>query len=440
MLQRNKNKKWMGFLLVLLLILGSTTTTFRQFTDFPAEIRLFQGQFQKLHLSMPVSATASISNPDVIQVNGSAQRHVPVDLHQPVSLFSHTSGKALLTLKLFGTLPIKKVNVSVYPEVKVIPGGQSIGVKLKSSGVLVVGHHLVDADRDSKSPAEQADIRAGDYLVRMNGKVIHEVVDVVKAVEEAGKNKKPLEIILIRDGKEKQVSVTPAYDKKERVYRLGIYIRDSAAGVGTLTFYDPKRHVYGALGHVISDIDTGQPILVGSGKIVQSNVTSIQKGESGEPGEKRAIFFQEEKVLGNITKNTPFGIFGKMKGDTAQKLQAEPIPVALAEQVKQGPAKILTVVEGQKVEAFDIQILHVLRQKFPATKGLIIKVTDPRLLDKTGGIVQGMSGSPIIQDGKLVGAVTHVSVNTLRQILRILVKSRIYCTTAHSNSQRLGPS
>lgn len=406
-----QKRKQLGFLLVLLLILGSTTTTFQQFTHFPAELRLFQGQFQKLQLSMPVLATANISNPAVVQLNGSHQAEVPVDLQKPMIVSSQASGRSSLTLNLFGTVPIKKVNVQVLPEVKVIPGGQSIGVKLKSSGVLVVGHHLVRAKEKESSPAEQADIRVGDYLVRINGQMIQQVSEVAEAVEQAGKANKQLEITLLRDGEEKKVVIHPSFDQKEQAYRLGLYIRDSAAGVGTLTFFDPKRGVYGALGHVITDMDTSQPIRVGDGKIIQSNVTSIQKGASGEPGQKRAIFFQENQVLGNITKNTPFGIFGKMHHLPAKGLGVQPIPVALAEQVKEGPAQILTVVEGQRVEAFHIQITHVLRQKFPATKGLIIKVTDPRLLEKTGGIVQGMSGSPIIQDGKLVGAVTHVFVN-----------------------------
>ncbi|MGE5702682.1 MAG: SpoIVB peptidase, partial [Clostridia bacterium] len=194
-------------------------------------------------------------------------------------------------------------------------------------------------------------------------------------------------------------------------YRMGLYIRDSAAGVGTLTFYEPKSGAYGALGHVISDVDTGQAIVVGDGQIVQASVTSIEKGESGNPGEKFARFYNESVVLGNITKNTPFGIFGKMKESPKRSYYQEAIPVALAEQVQEGPAKILTVVDGQRVEEFDIEIVNVVKQHFPATKGMIIRVTDKRLLDKTGGIVQGMSGSPIIQNGKLVGAVTHVFVN-----------------------------
>jgi stage IV sporulation protein B len=192
---------------------------------------------------------------------------------------------------------------------------------------------------------------------------------------------------------------------------MGLYIRDSAAGVGTLTFYEPESKKYGALGHVISDMDTGKPIAIGEGHVVQSSVTSIEKGRNGAPGEKYAIFRNEKVKLGNIEKNTPFGIFGTMNQLPENALETTPIPIAFGEQVKAGPAEIYTVVDGQKVEKFKIEIVNVIPQKYPATKGLILKVTDPVLLKKTGGIVQGMSGSPIIQDGKLVGAVTHVFVN-----------------------------
>lgn len=380
----------------------------RQLLDFPSEVRLFKGQEQKLSLHMPVTASALISNPDIVHVNGSPLLSVPVDLQRPISLKTHKVGKTNLTLKLFGTLPITKVNVRVMPKLEVIPGGQSIGVKLKSKGVLVVGHHLV---HNSSNKVQHADIRVGDYLVSLNGKPVSEVKDVADVVEKAGRSNKFLEIALLREGKSRKVTLRPVFDKKEHAYRLGVFIRDSAAGVGTLTFFDPKHKVYGALGHMITDIDTGQTFKVRQGTVCHSSVTSIQKGESGEPGEKRAIFFQEGKILGNITKNTPFGIFGSMQKFPDNSYQLKPVPVALGEQVKKGPAKILTVINGQKVQAFDIKITHVLHQKYPATKGLVIKVTDPRLLSKTGGIVQGMSGSPILQGGKLVGAVTHVFVN-----------------------------
>ncbi|MGA8941757.1 MAG: SpoIVB peptidase [Thermoactinomyces sp.] len=407
-MQRQGKQKWFGFLLVLLLIMGSTTNAFQQFTQFPQEIRLFQGEWKQLHLSIP--ATADVSDPGILHIDGSDQTQNLKNLRHSFTLFTKTAGKTWLTVKLFGTLPIKKVQIQVYPRLKVIPGGQSIGVKLHSKGVIVVGHHRVQTGGYKvKSPAETADIRVGDYLIELNGQAVRRVQDVSNIVEKSGT--KPIRVTLLRDGKRKITTIQAVRDVKDHCYRLGLYIRDSAAGVGTLTFFDPKQHVYGALGHVVTDLDTGHPILVGDGKIVKSNVTSIQKGESGEPGEKRAIFFQENQVLGNIKQNTPFGIFGQMEKAPDNGKFDKPIPIALAEQVKEGPAKILTVVEGQKVEEYDIEIVHVIKQKYPATKGLIIRVTDPRLLKKTGGIVQGMSGSPIIQDGKLIGAVTHVFVN-----------------------------
>ncbi|MGV3464176.1 MAG: SpoIVB peptidase, partial [Heyndrickxia sp.] len=168
---------------------------------------------------------------------------------------------------------------------------------------------------------------------------------------------------------------------------------------------------YGALGHVISDMDTKKPIVVEDGQIVKSTVTSIEKGSNGNPGEKLARFSSDREVIGDIKQNSPFGIFGNLHKVIKNGKYDKPLPIALSDQVKEGPAKILTVVNGDKVEAFDIEVVSTIPQKFPATKGMIIKVTDPKLLEKTGGIVQGMSGSPIIQDGKLIGAVTHVFVN-----------------------------
>jgi stage IV sporulation protein B len=371
---------------------------------------MFEGSLQQLRVSMPVMGTLINSNPDILHVNGAEAREVSVDLSKPVSVEPRRAGEAQLQLK-WKNIPLKAVKVNVLPDLRVIPGGQSIGVKLQTAGVLVVGHHLVDNGKEKFSPGEQAGVHVGDMIIKMNDLYINDMTDVKKLVNEAGAKQEPLQLLVVR-GKEKlTLTLTPAKDRKDNEYRMGLYIRDSAAGVGTLTFFEPNSKAYGALGHVISDVDTGQAIAVGDGQIVQASVTSIEKGQSGNPGEKFARFYNESEILGSITKNTPFGIFGKMKEEPKRSLYREPIPVALAEQVKEGPAKILTVVDGQKVEEFDIQIVNVVKQHFPATKGMIIKITDKRLLEKTGGIVQGMSGSPIIQNGKMVGAVTHVFVN-----------------------------
>lgn len=297
-------------------------------------------------------------------------------------------------------------------ELKVIPGGQTIGVKVKSAGVLVVGHHLIQVSGQSKiSPGENSGLMPGDLMISMNGVKLDEVSKVAKLVEQAGRSNDSLSIVYKRGGKEHTARLKPAYDRTDKVWRLGLYIRDSAAGVGTLTFYAPKQGVYGALGHVITDMNTGTPIVVGSGHIVQSSVTSIAKSQDGDPGEKRAHFLKESQVLGNVESNTDFGIFGKMTRNPEHSLYQEPIPVAMSTEVKEGPAQILTVVDGQQVERFNVEIIHVARQATPATKGMVLRITDPRLLDKTGGIVQGMSGSPIVQNGRLIGAVTHVFVN-----------------------------
>lgn len=389
----------------------SFTTTFQSFVNFPKEIRMFESAIKHLNLSLPISATVSSSNSNVIEVNGE-QGNFNTDLSQALILNPKQEGSSTVTLKLLGILPIKTVNVNVLRDVLVIPGGQTIGVKLKSAGVMVVGHHSIKLNNtNTVSPAEQAGIRIGDLIVKIDGQDVKSVNEVADKVNKLGKSKESIEMELIRNKKRLIVNVKPILDKKADLYRLGLYIRDTAKGVGTLTFYDPKTQFYGALGHVITDVDTHDPIVVGGGEILYSNVVSIDKGTSGKPGGKRAIFPDEKAIIGNITKNTPFGIFGKMYKEPINGLIKKPIPIALPEEVVEGPAEILTVIEGQKVEKFKIEIVNVVNQKFPATKGMIIKVVDPRLLEKTGGIVQGMSGSPIIQNGKLVGVVTHVFIN-----------------------------
>ncbi|KEQ22909.1 serine peptidase [Paenibacillus tyrfis] len=408
----NHRKRLIGLLLVLFVCLGSLTTPFRSFASFPEELRLFTGQQTQLKLAMPVSAQVTVNHPEVLKVNGSARHSFQVDLHHPIALESYQAGQAEMKLKLFGKIPFKTVKVNVVPDLKVIPGGQTIGVKLKSAGIMIVGHHLVAIADDRKtSPGEEAKVQLGDLIVKMNGKTVSDVSRVADLVKTAGEDKKPIMLTIRRGNETLDIPITPAYDTVDKAYRLGLYIRDSAAGVGTLTFYAPDQRVYGALGHVITDMDTQVPIMVGNGEIVHSNVTSISKSQNGEPGEKRAQFSKESRAIGNIEKNTQFGIFGKMFDTPGHSYSEKALPVAFAEEVKEGPAQIYTVVNGQKVEKFDIEVVHVAKQEYPATKGMVIKITDSRLLDKTGGIVQGMSGSPIIQNGKVIGAVTHVFVN-----------------------------
>lgn len=404
-------KRIFGLILVIIVGLIGVSTPMQQIAAFPNELRLFTGQSKNVQLSVPVHAELTY-DPKSLQVNGSTQSSLSVSLKEPLSLHSYQIGQTHMKVKLFGKIPFKTVKVDVVPDLRVVPGGQTIGVKVNSAGVLVVGHHqVVDEDGTKLSPGEEAGLRLGDLIVAINKVQVSNVKKLGELCDKLSSNKKPLTVSFVRNGKTMTTKLKPIFDNQEKEWRIGLYIRDSAAGVGTLTFYAPDQGVYGALGHVITDMDTGTPIVVGHGEILQASVTSINKSQNGDPGEKRAHFVKEKQILGNIERNTPFGIFGKMSEMPTHSYAEQAIPVAFAEDVKEGPAQILTVVNGQKVESFDIEVSHVVKQSSPATKGMVIKVTDERLISKTGGIVQGMSGSPIIQDGKLIGAVTHVFVN-----------------------------
>lgn len=393
-------RKIIGGILLVSLVSLIFIKPIQQYLAIPKNITVFEGQEVTFNKAAPVSA-ALVSHNSSITLGQNTHS---------VSVKGKEKGKNEMLLEFAG-IPVKNVDVHVLKDFRVIPGGESIGVKLNTVGVLVVGHHLVNTNQGKKSPGEIAGINVGDIITTINGNKIEKMTDVAPYVQEAGKDGKPLDLLISRESGKFKTKLTPLKDKDENTYKLGLYIRDSAAGIGTMTFIDPQSQKYGALGHVISDMDTKKPIVVEDGQIVRSTVTSIEKGSNGDPGEKLARFSSDREIVGNIQKNSPFGIFGKMNKQLKNGIMDKPIPIALSSQVKEGPAKILTVVNNDHVEAFDIEIVSTIPQKFPATKGIVIKVTDPKLLEKTGGIVQGMSGSPIIQDGKLVGAVTHVFVN-----------------------------
>lgn len=389
-MQKDKIKKLFSIAGICTTFFILQTSPIQEFTSLPKEIRLFMGSEKEIVPSLPAVSLVPDSQSNIVSINGS-------------KITPNETGETKLQLKL-GSIPIKTVHVQVLPDIRLYPGGQSIGVKLQSAGIMVVGLKQV---ANGQSPAAKAKIQVGDLITKINGKIIENASDLGKLVNQEANQGKPLTVEILRGDEKLNVTVTPVKDEDNQ-YKLGLYVRDSAAGVGTMTFYDPKTNKYGALGHVISDLDTQKPIVVGKGNIVPSKVTSIDRGKEGKPGSIRAIFPDDNATLGNIEKNTPFGIFGTLDKQMVHPIYKEPLPVALIEEIKEGPAEILTVVEGNKIEKFSIEIVNVVKQRYPSTKGMIIKITDKRLLEKTGGIVQGMSGSPIIKDGKLIGAVTHV--------------------------------
>ncbi|SER15723.1 stage IV sporulation protein B [Gracilibacillus ureilyticus] len=391
-------RKIIGLILLVSLLTLPLVTPFQIYLSIPSQMKVFNSidQIQLPNLGDAVTVTTT--------ENSHARTAADI---MP---YAEESGDTEV-IYTFSNIPLKKVDISVYDDYYVVPGGQSIGINLHTEGVLVVGHHIVPTEDGDKSPGEDANIKVGDSIIQINDQSIRKMEEVAPLVKQAGKNNSPLEIKLKRGNKTIETSLKPQLDKNDNDYRIGLYIRDSAAGIGTMTFYDPQSKKYGALGHIISDMDTRKPVEIHNGSIVNSTVKEIKKGENGIPGEKRAEFDVNDSKLGNITKNTPFGIFGALDSTPEKNKWSEPLPIALPSQVKEGKAQILTVIEGEEVEAFDVEIVNNVVQEAPATKGMIVKITDKRLLDATGGIVQGMSGSPIIQNGRLIGAVTHVFVN-----------------------------
>lgn len=392
---KSKIKVFIGILLLIFLLFFPFLTDVKQYISIPNQIITFQNE-------KPMSIPQLGSNYTVTTNNNIVAQHNKI--------YPNEFGDSTIVYKK-DNIPIKKVNVSVLNDKKVIPGGQSVGVQLHTLGVLVVGHHLVYNNQNSNSPGEEADIHVGDVILEMNGSKIKQLDDVKPIVSLAGKNQESINVKLKRGKDIVETSLRPMLNKKDNSYQIGLYIRDSATGIGTISFYDEETGKYGALGHIISDTDTKKPIEIHEGKIVRSEVTAIEKGNQGIPGEKQAKFSMKDKQLGTITKNNPFGVFGTLDPKLLKGEHHKPLAIGLSNEVKKGPAHILTVIDGEKVEKFDIEIINSISQKFPATKGMVIKVTDERLLEETGGIVQGMSGSPIIQNDKLIGAVTHVFVN-----------------------------
>ncbi|MEG2958662.1 MAG: SpoIVB peptidase [Oscillospiraceae bacterium] len=292
------------------------------------------------------------------------------------------------------------------PARTVIPMGRTVGIKLFSDGVLVVGLSEIPTGDGSCAPAKDCGLKEGDIITHMNRSEVDTIEEVQSLLKKQGGQ--PMSVRAMRGDKTMQVTIKPA-KAADGSYKLGAWIRDSMAGIGTMTFYDPASGLFGALGHGISDVDTGKLMPLQSGGIMHSTVTDVKRGASGAPGELHGAF-RVQTDLGSLYANTDSGVFGTLKNSSDFQLGAA-IPIAQRREVSLGHATILSNIQGETVAEYDVELTKIFPNSKSDTRDLMIRVTDPRLLEATGGIVQGMSGSPILQNGRLVGAVTHVLVN-----------------------------
>ncbi len=319
---------------------------------------------------------------------------------------SFSSQKSYIaSLNFLNLIPIKTVKVNIVPRRNVNPCGTPFGVKIYTEGVMVINISDVQTEYGNESPGKSCGLQKGDIITKIDGKKIKNNEELEKIIENSSGNK--INISIVRNNKEIQAVLKPKKSCEDGKYRAGIWVRDSCAGIGTLTFKDKENNMFGGLGHGICDTDTGGILPLAQGDIVEAVISDVKKGRKGLPGELKGCFVNTNS-LGKIFENNEMGVYGVLNENDYNQ---ESIEIALKQHVKKGPAHILTTTEGNQPEMYEINIDSINYNVNAPTKNIKISITDQKLIEKTGGIVQGMSGSPIIQNNMLVGAVTHVFVN-----------------------------
>lgn len=363
----------------------------------PSNINVRAGEGQGLEFYVP--ATATIYKND-------KQGQVNVNLNQKLTFYGNAEDTYTMDVDLFGFIPFKQTEVSVIQEKKLIPLGIPVGIYVQSDGILVVDTgEFTSITGKKEAPAENI-LKPGDYITTLNRKEIYSKEVLIDEI--ASCKGETISLGIRREDTNLTVNLEPVKNQ-DGEYKLGIWVRDNAQGIGTLTFVDEEGY-FGALGHGINDVDTTNLMEITDGALYKADIISITKGSRGKPGELTGIIAYATKYkLGDIIQNSKKGVYGYLKTEK-MLLEEETLPIALKQEIKKGKAYILCTFEEEAKE-FEVEITDIHLENDNVNRGLEIKVTDENLLQTTGGIVQGMSGSPIIQDGKIVGAVTHVLVN-----------------------------
>lgn len=385
---------WKSLMIILLLVLYIYIVYIQ---SIPDNIVIFEGETVNLKTILGLKAEVTGENEAIATVASNQNKVI------------NNAGKSTAKISLFEKIHLKDVNIDVLPKTKVIPVGSIAGIKLYTSGVLVVGMSEIQGiDNKKYKPYENTGIEEGDTIISVNSNEISTTEDLIEKVNSSSGNE--ILVKYIHNEKTVECSIKPVQTSASE-YKLGLWVRDSAAGVGTVTFYDPENKSFGALGHGITDIDTEQLIDIASGEFVTTKILNVVKGESGTPGRIQGTV-ENQKNIGTIYKNTKFGIYGTVDNLSSLNIDtSKAMELALRDEIQTGKATILCSLENEKIEEYEIEIEKIYKDNNYDNKSMLIKVTDERLLEKTGGIIQGMSGSPIIQNGKFIGAVTHVLVN-----------------------------
>lgn len=321
-------------------------------------------------------------------------------------------------ISLFEAIPVKAAKVRTTQRNYVVPLGSAFGIKLYTRGVVVVKTDEVTTRQGSINPASSAGIRTGDVIMAISGTAVERNEDVSRAFSESGG--KELVLNILRGEENLFIKVRPVQSAVDGKFKVGIWVRDSSAGIGTLTFFDKKTGVFAGLGHAVCDVDTGEIMPLAGGEAVEAEIKGSYRGESGAPGELCGVF--KNAVIGKLMLNSDTGVYGLV---SALRHENKTLPVAMSYEINIGPAQIIAEVNEDGERYYDVEITKIYPNSDSHQKNMVVRVTDEELKKETGGIVQGMSGSPIIQSGMLVGAVTHVFVNNPEQGYAVFAKTMI---------------
>lgn len=418
---KSKFYRWLGRIFWLSIVAVTGYTWYYMDQAVPDRVSIIQNQEEDFSFGLPLKATIISDSEEVSLGNES---NIPADQitisgRQHFSMIAGEQGSYQVGLKLFGLIKLKDIQVDVVDTRYAIPCGSPIGIYLKSDGVMVIGTGRITGPDGMEVEPAFGILKTGDYIEAFNGKPMKTKEDLISAVNDSGGQDSV--VTVRRDGEPIDVSVKPIASSDGK-YKLGAWVRDDTQGIGTITYVDMNGN-FGALGHGISDSDTGDLVETSQGALYSTEIMGIEKGTIGKPGLlSGVIYYGPQSHMGDISQNTNEGIFGTVNQQFKKQLTGEPMEIACRQDVKPGVAYIRSNVSGE-LEDYEIEIQKVDYNASHKNKSMVIKVTDPRLLELTGGIVQGMSGSPIIQDGKLAGAVTHVFVQDASRGYGILIEN-----------------
>ncbi len=392
------------------LLTAVASSPLRPLADLPYRLRLAQGAPHELARRLGFPFYLRSDRDGTFRINGGLlSRQRWVRLREPrLAIEPLAAGRHELEVGLFRLFPVRRVTVEVVPSVRVVPSGQTVGIIIEPEGVVVARAEPVLASEGRPySPAARAGVQEGDTLLAVDGRPVTDKEEAARLIAAGVRDDGRVTLRLRRGPRVFSTEVPCRRDRLRGRCLIGLWIRDGQSGVGTMTFYEPQTGRFAALGHMVAD-GGGRPYEVRKGLVVGAAVAGVRPGRPGVPGEKVGVFLEPRRVLGRIERNTPHGLFGQLE----ERLSGStPVPVAAASEVRPGPAVMWTVLRGEMPEPFAVEIERVFPFDARDEKGMIVRVTDRRLLLETGGIVQGMSGSPLLQDGRLVGAVTHVFVH-----------------------------